>query len=380
MKQFISHILEAYDAQGNHRTGTRVDAVSGEWLAGEIKALGFEPSLDRFLFNRIDIDKAIVRLNAEEWAGTPIFDGTYTTPDGVSGSLGALGSEAEIAVAPVLPNVTGSQRQAYEAARREGRYKAILATTDESQVKSGVTLINADHYTAPFGPPVLQLSSAYGLKLQDAVTHRAEATVIATVSRTETEAFNVGAQVKGQDASLPPLVVMTPRSGWWTCASERGGGLAAWLAILRALGKQPPRRDVWLIATTGHELGHVGLDQFLTQHPDLLSLAHAWIHLGANFAARDGRVVYQASEPALMEVGLKAFNANGARWDEVAPIGERPRGEARNIYDGGGRYVSLIGSNPLFHHPDDRWPDAVDLEKTARLVASCVDVAMALAQ
>ncbi|PON12668.1 hypothetical protein C2W62_38410 [Candidatus Entotheonella serta] len=244
-----------------------------------------------------------------------------------------------------------------------------------------MTLINADHYTAPFGPPVLQLSSAYGLKLQDAVAHRAKATVIATVSRTETEAFNVGAQVKGQDASLPPLVVMTPRSGWWrTCASERGGGIAAWLAILQALGKQPPRRDVWFIATTGHELGHVGLDQFLSQHPDLLTQAHAWMHLGANFAARNGRVVYQASEPALMEIGLKAFNANGARWDEVAPIGERPRGEARNIYDGGGRYVSLIGSNPLFHHPEDRWPDAVDLEKTTRLVSSCVDVVMALAQ
>ncbi|PON12669.1 hypothetical protein C2W62_38415 [Candidatus Entotheonella serta] len=117
MKQFISYVLEAYDAQGIHRTGTRVDEVSGEWLAGEIEALGFEPSLDRFLFNRIDIDKAIVRLNAEEWAGTPIFDGTYTTPDGVSGSLGTLGSEAEIAVAPVLlmsraPNVKPMRQRA----------------------------------------------------------------------------------------------------------------------------------------------------------------------------------------------------------------------------------------------------------------------------
>ena len=380
MKRFISRILEAYDAQGMHRTGTRVDEMSGEWLAGEVRGLGFEPSLDRFPFNRLDIDQAIVRLNGEALPGTPIFDGTYTSSDGVSGALGALGSEAEIAVAPVLPNVTGSPRQAYETARRAGRYKAILATTDESQVKSGVTLINADHYTAPFGPPVLQLSSAYEQKLQHAMAHGAEGTVITTVSRTETEAFNVGARVQGQDASLSPLVVMTPRSGWWACASERGGGLAAWLAILQVLAKQPPRREVWLIATTGHELGHIGLDQFLKRHPGLLTRAHAWMHLGANLAAREGRVVYQASEASLMEVGQNAFKAHEATWDEVAPIGERPRGEARNIYDGGGRYVSLLGSNPLFHHPDDRWPDAVDLEKTTRLVTSCVDIAMALAQ
>ena len=30
------------------------------------------------------------------------------------------------------------------------------------------------------------------------------------------------------------------------------------------------------------------------------------------------------------------------------------------VHRAGGRYVTLVGSNPLFHLPQDRWPHAVD--------------------
>ncbi|WP_089940654.1 hypothetical protein [Candidatus Entotheonella palauensis] len=375
----LARIIAAYDTQGIHRTGTATDHASGEWLASEVAAIGFEPIIESFPFNRIDIEKAALHLNGHEWTGTPIYDGSFTATEGVHGSLGLLDSEADIAVAPVLPNVTGPLRQAYDAARRDGRYQAMIAITDDCHVTAGVTLINADAYTAPFGPPVLQLSSAYMPELQHAIRSGSNATLIAAVNRTRTEAFNVGTVVRGQDPSLAPLIVMTPRSGWWACASERGGGIAAWLAILAAMAEQPPRREVRFIATTGHELGHLGLAHHLAEHSGLLTQAHTWIHLGANFAARHGEVVYQAADQSLMDLGLKVLTDRQASWDRVTPVGTRPLGEAQNIYDGGGRYLSLLGSNPLFHHPDDRWPDAIDPEKTAPLVHACVDMATALA-
>jgi hypothetical protein len=34
-------------------------------------------------------------------------------------------------------------------------------------------------------------------------------------------------------------------------------------------------------------------------------------------------------------------------------------GDTRNFHRVGGRYVTLVSSNPLFHRPQDRWPDAV---------------------
>jgi hypothetical protein len=61
------------------------------------------------------------------------------------------------------------------------------------------------------------------------------------------------------------------------------------------------------------------------------------------------------------------------------PRGFVPLGEARNIQRGGGRYISIVGRNGLFHHPADRWPEAVDVNSVARYAAAFVRVATALA-
>jgi hypothetical protein len=46
-----------------------------------------------------------------------------------------------------------------------------------------------------------------------------------------------------------------------------------------------------------------------------------------------------------------------------------PAGETRDIHRAGGRYVTLVGSNPLFHLPQDRWPHAVDTDVVTRVAA-----------
>jgi hypothetical protein len=38
MEGRVAEILQAYDGQGDHRTGTEVDGASAEWLAGEVRA------------------------------------------------------------------------------------------------------------------------------------------------------------------------------------------------------------------------------------------------------------------------------------------------------------------------------------------------------
>src|SRR3954454_9186374 len=111
---------------------------------------------------------------------------------------------------------------------------------------------------------------------------------MAGVTREKSNADNILATVRGSRADLPPLVVMTPRSGWWRCASERGGGLACWLEIMRAMREAQPVRDVMFVASSGHELGHLGLDDFMARRPGLVSGAKAWIHLGANIGAAQG--------------------------------------------------------------------------------------------
>ena len=47
--------------------------------------------------------------------------------------------------------------------------------------------------------------------------------------------------------------------------------------------------------------------------------------------------------------------------------------------DGGGRYLSMIGSNRWFHHPADRWPDSIDLDKLVHVNELWLDLARSLA-
>jgi hypothetical protein len=57
-----------------------------------------------------------------------------------------------------------------------------------------------------------------------------------------------------------------------------------------------------------------------------------------------------------------------------------PSGETRDIHRVGGRYLTLVGTNPLFHLPQDRWPDSVDVAAVARIAAASARFVTALAR
>jgi hypothetical protein len=231
----------------------------------------------------------------------------------------------------------------------------------------------------PYGVPVLQVPVDDHLFLRDLTARGVEARVVVDAVRTPTEASNVVATIPGRDTSLAPLVIMTPRSGWWHCAAERGGGIASWLEALRAIAATRPSRSVLAVASSGHELGHFGLDRFLETRRDLIKGATAWIHLGANIGAAKGVPRLQASDDAIERLAAEALARAGAGVKQRVPRGTRPGGEARNIHDGGGRYVSLLGSGPFFHNVADRWPAAVDVGAVSAFSHAIADLAVTLA-
>jgi len=69
----------------------------------------------------------------------------------------------------------------------------------------------------------------------------------------------------------------------------------------------------------------------------------------------------------------------GLRIDRRLPRGAVPRGEAENVHRGGGRYISVIGNNDLFHNTGDRGPDTVDLTAIERFAAAFAKIATSLA-
>ena len=312
--------------------------------------------------------------------GIPLFDGGTTNEKGIVAPLAPVADEADGIGLTAFTPLGGEHhpRNQTLTAARGGRFDAIVAFGAADGVVPGLALLNAPRYTDPYGPPVLQVASEHGDWLEAAALAGEQAHLIAHVRIEQTTACNVQTRITGRDSSLAPLVIMTPRSAWWTCTAERGGGIAIWLECIRHFAVTPTDRDIIFTANTGHELGHVVLERYLQAQSELGTGAHAWLHLGANFIAVDSTLRYAAS-PDLLQLGLDAFAAEDTAPDVVTLPGIPPNGEAYNIYAAGGRYLSLIGANRWFHHPADRWPETVDLDRAGKLCRAVLRIADTLA-
>lgn len=370
----ITDILAAYDAQGLHRTGTDVDNASAEWMAREIRARGAEADLQSFALNRFDVLAGYVEIDGQRIDGVPMFDGGVTGPDGVTADLVDIDAEDGIGVIHQAGNVMADL---YET-RKKTALSGIIVVSYPTM--PGIGLMNAEGFNNPEGPAVLQVPGASMGLIDAKVADGCQAKLVVDAERTDATAINVTCRIRGSDPSLPPLVVMTPRSGWWQCASERGGGIVLFLELLRAVQNAETVRDVIFTANSGHELSHLGLDHFLETEPELVSAAHCWIHLGANFAAAgDNQILLQSSNEEFRRLAINAMKEQAVSPAREIEPGIRPVGEARNVFDGQGQYLSLLGSNPLFHSPEDRWPQSVNVDLTMRLLAAWTAITLELA-
>lgn len=359
----VAAIVEAFDGQGHHRTATDGDLVSAHWLESEARKAGAETALEPFDLSRVDLGSCHVRMGDRRVEGVPLFDATFTNDAGVSGRLGPLGNDSEIGLMESEPSRLtdpGSEsRRAVLTEVRQSPHKAVVLITRGS--RPGLFLLNAPAFTKPFGPPTLQVSSTEAEWLQQHAQARTEITLVATVERRPAQAFNVVAKIPGTEPSLAPVVISTPRSGWWQCACERGGGLACWLEVVRACAVLKPKRDCLFVAFSGHEISWLGIKDFLRRRPDLVKQAHLWLHFGANVGAPRQPNMINASDDALEQWAVAAMEKAALSVSRKANRGSTPFGEAAFVHRGGGRYVALVCDNDLFHNPADRWPEAVDI-------------------
>lgn len=376
IEQRVARIIREFEEQGDHRTATAVDRASADWLSNQVRQAGLEPIQESFSTQRVN--PVVGRLSSSDRRieGLPLFDGSFTDASGISGRLGPLASDAEVGLAEAAPNTSAAG--AIGDARRANRHPAIVLLTRGG--RPGLCPSNADAFLQPFGPPVLQVSSVERDWLTAQAQARASVNVIAQVTRTPAEAVNVTTSIAGQDSALPPVVVMTPRSGWYRCASERGGGIACWLEVMRALKLSKPRRTILFVASSGHELGHLGINAFVERRPGVVSRSNGWMHFGANIgAATQPGNRLQASDDGFDEMLSRELTAAELKIDQRVPRGTVPGGEAEVVHRGGGRYASIIGTSALFHNPDDRGPAVVDPAAIARFCGAFSALATKLA-
>ena len=113
--QRIARVIQEYDGHDWHRSGTEADHVSARWLAEQVNECGLEPELERFDLSRVDPELAHMEIGGQRVEGVPLFDGGSTGPDGVRGRTGLLGSDAEIGVVEVGPDLRANFMEARTA-------------------------------------------------------------------------------------------------------------------------------------------------------------------------------------------------------------------------------------------------------------------------
>jgi hypothetical protein len=371
----VAQVVCDYDAQGIHRTATEVDEASAHWLANQLHATGIEAKLESFSINRVDLDETFLDIDGRRIGGVPLFDAGFTESAGIGGRLGTVGGNAEIGLFEASPQ-DGTDRPGPLRQALDGSHRAVVIVTRGG--RPGLSLINASRFLTPSGVPALQVSSVEADWLRGRAAAGASARLVASATRRPADAFNVVGKISGSDPAAAPLVVMTPRSGWWTCAGERAGGIAAWLETARAVSVAKPVRDVLLLASSGHELGQIGLDAYLEHRAALVGQAKLWLHYGANIGA--GRQIrLQPADAEAQSQGMAALAEQGLVASQIVPLGTAPGGEAGTIFHRHGRYLSLQGDNPLFHNPTDRWPEAVDVILATRQALAFATLAAQLA-
>jgi hypothetical protein len=368
----------AWDSQGIHRTATVGDQAGADWLIQEATGLGAAPAVEKFALDRLDPVDTYLELDGARIPGVPVFDAPSSGGDGIAGILGPVGSQTSIAVAELSPR--GIYTPEYDELRRNPARHAIVILCKGQN--PGLGLLNAERFRHPFGAPAIHVSSEARDSVAAAASRRAPARLVVASRRTRAHGRNVVVMISGRERARTPVVVMTPRSSWWQSTAERGGGLACWLETLRALIASPPHCDVIFTANSGHELGHLGLDDFMARRPGwerpVADGGAVSVHYGANIGAVGGQLSIQSASDDLRTLTAAELARAGQPPDHIAPKTLVPTGETRDIHRAGGCYLTLVGSNPLFHLPQDRWPHAVDAGTVARVAAAAARLVVRL--
>jgi len=378
MMQFTTaraaQLVAVFDLTGIHRVGAPGDFASGDWLAAEAQAAGAAVARMPVTVNRTVVEEAYLECGGRRIDGLPMFDSPPTAPAGIADHLAVNDGGHEIGYLELPPNAASIKGMRFELIRRKTRHAALVVATRVTG--ESLAPINAQFFNAPFGPPALLVAGAHHAFLATRAEERAAAKIVSVHGREPTQSFNVvahvGANARG-GAAAAPLVVVTPRTGWWESTAERAGGLVAWIAAISAAAQQRKQRklrcDVHAFATCGHELGHLGLTELLAREAALIRGARHILHLGANLGcASDMTLFLRAADPAMAEYMQKLLCGEGYPEDfiRVQPI-STVSGEGRDLAEHGAQVLSMAGANQHFHAASDRWPGNVNAAGTAAI-------------
>ena len=334
-------LVEAYDALGLHRTGTPTDEATRSWVA-EMLAPDLDVTSEPYTFDRFDSQTRLVADGAAVDHHAHFYE--------------AVGAHREVEPAIVgvdtISNWIAPDLPARIASARTGGATALVVATTGTDGR--LVAFNRSIEIGSGLPVVLVAERDLG-RLRAATQVRLDYS--ATI--TPTTSANVVAR-GGEDG--PQVLVTTPLTGWFTCAGERGPGIALAVNLAARLAEHA---RVTFLATTGHELHYIGARRWLNG-PGADYQPDGVVHLGASMATGPavgsftGELVH-SHLPAPATASIGDVYAGG----EQTFVGEPEQwvSEAKEWISRTNHLLSYSGLFPLFHTPDDRLPSSVTAER-----------------
>ena len=383
-----------YAKFGDHRTATQGENQTTEWMAERLKACGLEVSLQSFPVDTFFVHELRLTVDSRPVECFPLWLPYWTGPRPVIAPLAPLEADGDMLrdrIALIKPSFSfGALPYSYEgndaaihAAAQAGALSALVISNGPS---GEIHAYNAPAGTERWPLPVALVPRREEADLLAAAERGAEVSLLLDgKDEWQIEARNVvGTLERGSDL----VVVSTPKSGWFTCAGERGPGVALFLALARWASQRDSETSYMFDANTDHEAGGTGIRHFMEDFAPPPDRVLAWIHLGANIATwswdETTTGLARRSRPEEYRVvcdneGLvPLLNTALAGLPGLEPRVGRGLGEMRLVIQTGYRGFGVNGGPyRYFHTPDDK-PDVATAPELLEPMAAALTRALEL--
>ena len=353
-----------YASFGLHRFGSAGDRATADWIAGEMKQAGFDVSFQPVVLGR----QYVVEQASAEAAGTTVEATPFWWPpeDRASFRLSAPLARDGDAAGKILLLDLPFDRGAYlgpghRAAISEAAAKkpaAILLTIGNPA--DDRFAYNVTQEDAPWPVPVIVVGAKSREVFERVLAAGAPVTLdVKGHYERDVAGRNVIAEIG--TGRGPTVVVSTPMTGWYSCACERGPGIANFLALARTVAAETWPAHFVFIATAGHEIGHGGMELFLKHGAPAPKDTLAWIHFGSSNACygfAEGARTDRPEEERYLVLSKSAVALTDEAFANVAAkrlVTEKQAvGELRDVHAAGyANFLGMAGRHRTFHTPSD---------------------------
>jgi len=372
----LMQTIDQYGSAPNHYSGTQADwseenTVAEQFIADGLKVNSIAYDFPRFQPTHVSLSVDSTYFPASALA--PLLYSGTTGPDGIEAPLeaaanGTMPADAAGKIVVVSALAKGSVSASVPKAIAAGAAAEVFVTNSLDNLPAWED-VNSRQGTGTL--PVILIGKKSGAQLLADAEAGEEAVFTLQAELGAATDYDVWGELPGVDTSRR-VIVGTPVSSMVPSASERGGGVAVLLALARHYAEEPRSQrseNLVFLATSGHEVGFLGLPALLQQEGAWFTGADAYVHLGASIGAYNGvenpdgsvtmtggtakgLTLHDSENPLLESTSVNAFAAAGQPLKNTA-MHLGGSGEQVYAYQEGVPEVSANSTSLWFHTTAD---------------------------